>query len=490
VLAGLPADALPGAAREARALGADLLELRLDLLPGPFDLEALVAALPPPLCVTCRSAGQGGAWNGAEEERQGLLQRAAELGSAWIDWEWQPGQHCPRRGAARVVASYHAGERSGPDALDLLAAMEASGPDLVKICTPVASFADNLDLVALHRRARLPLVAFGLGELGRPSRLLGPCFGAPLVFAHAGPEPVAPGLPSLAEVVASWQLQRCRAGTGALGLIGDPVSQSLGPSLHNAALAALGLDAVYLPFAVPSARLAEFLLAAPGLGLAGLSVTRPHKAAVLALPGVEAEATAREVGAANTLLWRGDRWLARNSDRPAILEVLREEGGGLGLRGSRGLVIGAGGAARAAAFALRDLGLAVLVTARRPQQAVDLARAVAGRAVAWEERGRVAAELVVQATPLGMVGAGGATLGSNEDILPGSALGPGTVALDLVYRPAETAFLASARAAGARTISGLRVFLAQAALQFEWFSGQAAPSEVFGRALAGTGGRP
>jgi len=273
-------------------------------------------------------------------------------------------------------------------------------------------------------------------------------------------------------------------GTALYGVLGWPVAHSLSPAMHNAAFAALGIDATYLPLPVEPERLLDAVRGAHALGFHGLNVTVPHKrrAAELCL-GLDP--VARLAGAVNTLRRVADGYEGLNTDAPATLALLEAEG----LRpGSRALLLGAGGAARAAAWALHQAGASVAVSARRPEAAAELARDLSAalpgaalRVVAWAE---VAAEagrcdVVVNGTAAGLAGHGE---------LPALRLGAGQLAVDFVY--GDTAFARSAAAAGARLVTGEQILVRQGALAFALWTGRPAPEPVMAAALAAArGGR-
>jgi shikimate dehydrogenase len=249
--------------------------------------------------------------------------------------------------------------------------------------------------------------------------------------------------------------------TRLLALLGHPVAHSVSPQVHSAAITAAGLDLAYVAFDVSPGRLHAAVAGLGALGAAGANVTAPHKQAVL---GIAEEVTdeAAAVGAANTLLWRDGVLVADNTDAPGLVQVLTRDAGLA--RGDGVLVLGAGGAALAAAVALGRLGAHVEVVARRPEAARQVGRRVveAGGTVGEVATPRVA----LNTTPLGWHG----------EPLPERflALGPGQVALDLVYgRP--TPFLTAAAARGALALDGLGLLVAQAALSFTRWTGQAAP---------------
>ena len=255
--------------------------------------------------------------------------------------------------------------------------------------------------------------------------------------------------------------------TRAAGVIGDPVRHSLSPRLHNAAYRALGLDWVYVAFEVPDGATKHALDAMRALGLAGLSVTMPHKTAAAAACD-ELTADAEILHSVNTVtLAADDRLIGDSTDGEGFLRSLLDAGHDPA--GATVLVLGAGGAARAVALALARTGARVIVCARRLEAADAAARLVRGDTAPWSDRAAVAgaAAVVVNATPVGM--------GGDDLPLPLDALHEGHLVVDLVYHPLETALLQGARARGATVIDGLGMLVHQAALQVERWTGRAPP---------------
>lgn len=260
------------------------------------------------------------------------------------------------------------------------------------------------------------------------------------------------------------------ASTGLACVLGHPVGHSASPQIHNAAFSVAAVDAVYLAFDVAPADLAAAVSGLRAVGFLGANVTVPHKEAVLDLADERTE-EATLVGAANTLCWDGGRLVADNTDASALGLVLERD---VGLRpGDEVVVFGAGGAARAAAVALGRAGARVQVSARRAEaaEAVSAVAARAGAQTGPVEQPRV----VVNATPLGLRG----------EALPEPymGLGHGQVALDLVYGPRETPFLAAARANGAAAIDGVGMLVAQAAGSFERWTARPAPWDAMDAAV-------
>ena len=266
--------------------------------------------------------------------------------------------------------------------------------------------------------------------------------------------------------------------TRVAGVIGDPVRHSRSPRLHTAASAALDLDRVYVAFEVANGGAPAALAAVRTLGLAGLSVTMPHKSAVAELCD-ELSPDARALRSVNTVSPLADGRLAGDStDGEGFLRSLADEH--VDVAGGSALVLGGGGAARAGARALAGAGARVQVAARRPEAAREAAGLAHGTAIDWSERvdAATAADLVVNATPIGM--AGDAALA-----VPAEALRPGHAVIDLVYEPLATPLLLAARAQGARTVSGLGMLVHQAALQVERWTGRPAPIDAMRAAVAG-----
>jgi len=273
--------------------------------------------------------------------------------------------------------------------------------------------------------------------------------------------------------------------TALYGLVGHPVAHSLSPAMHNAVYAELGLDAAYLALDVEPDRLGEAIRGAHALGFQGLNVTVPHKEKALGLCA-RVDAAARLVGAVNTLKRFPDGWEGHNTDAPAFRDLAAEAGVG---KGARALVLGAGGAARAAAWGVLELGGTVRVAARRPEAALavchGIARAfhkpgAAAEPAPWVDAAGEAerADLVVNATSVGLAGKPGE--------LPPLRWRSGQIAADFVY--GDTAFAREALEAGARLLSGERILVRQGALAFRLWTGRAPPEDVMAAALA-KGGR-
>jgi len=251
-----------------------------------------------------------------------------------------------------------------------------------------------------------------------------------------------------------------------LGVCGWPVAHSRSPQMHNAALAAIGLDDWrYLRLPLPVELFAETVRALPAAGFRGVNVTIPHKHAALALAD-SASAAARAIGAANTLTFEDGAIEADNTDAPGLLAAIGDP-----VAGRRALVLGAGGAGRAAAWALASAGAEVAVWNRTADRASRLADDLGVRAVTVPER----ADIVVNCTSVGLHDPE-----ATFKALPIEAdeLGAGSLVVDMVYRAGGTRFLEAARTRGARVVDGLEILVAQGAASFERWTGMEAPREA------------
>ncbi len=459
--------------RDEAARVADLVEVRLDALRDlrlrARDVPAVLEGRRGPVIITCRPRWEGGGFDGPEDVRLGLLEDAIRLGAEWVDVEWRAdhARLAHLRGGRGLVLSSHEFEAMPRDLEERYRAMRASGAEVVKLAGRARTLGDCLPLLALGREAarrgeRVALVA--MGTEGVPTRLLPGCFGS--CWSYAG-DAVAPGQLNAHRMLAEFRYRDVGAGTRIFGLVGRPTGHSLSPAMHNAAFAECGVDAVYVPFEARDA--ADFLAFADALGVEGASVTAPFKVGLLdAVAG--ADEASRAAGAVNTLARRGGVWHARNTDVAGFLAPLA----GFGLRGRHAAVLGSGGAARSVVAGLRAAGARVVVYGRDLQRADAAASAgEGGRAearVGIPPRGSW--ELLVNATPVGTY----PNVGTSPIVA--AALSGGGVVYDLVYNPVRTRLLLDAEAAGCRTIGGLEMLVAQAALQFEWWTGIKAPVEL------------
>lgn len=498
--------------------GADLVEYRIDTFTDPKRVVELVERSPLPCILTCRPTWEGGFYDGDEQTRISLFEHAC-MGvrkPAYLDVELaafhrsanikqkvklvvdHPAQVRPTD--TGLILSSHDFEKRPVDLYQRIEAMVADPAcRVVKLAWQARSLRDNIEAFEVVSHQYKPTIALCMGEWGLPSRVLAKKFGALLTFATldppAGraPEPTAPGQPTVTELKRLYRWDKIQPTTRVFGVVGHPVGHSLSPHIHNAGFDATGYDGVYLKLPIPpeyehfKATLASWLDYKP-LNFRGLSVTIPHKDNLLRFVterSGEIEELTQRIGTANTLTVRDDGSLyASNTDYAAALDSVCE-GMGIqreGLKGMRVAVLGAGGAARAIVAGFAHHGATVVIYNRTLERAQELASAFTsggGKVVAarLEKLCDSCCQVFINCTPVGMH--------PNLDDTPmptemrGNSFRPGVVVFDTIYNPMTTRLLREASQAGCVTISGVEMFVRQAALQFELWTGREAPVDIF-----------
>lgn len=462
--------------------GIRLVELRLDYIQGNVQVRRLLQDRPCPVIVTCRRAADGGRWERSEEERLLVLRTAIVEGADYVDLEDDIAAKVPRYGATKRIVSHHDFHKTPPDLASLHKRLATLDADVVKIATMANHPIDSLRMLDLVRASRVPTVGICMGDIGMPTRVLSGRAGSPFTFATFHDDRVlAPGQIGWRQMRDVYRYESITAKTRIYGVVADPVAHSLSPVVHNAALAAAGIDAVYLPFRVPAEQIAEFLSAAGRWPLAGLSVTIPHKETVIPF-ATRPDDLVRSIGAANTLVFGGDGVAAFNTDATAAVESLEaavreQDAAAEGLGVKTALVLGAGGAARAVAFALRRREVDVTVASRTLERSKRIAADVGCKAVDWAARYRLPYDCLVNATPVGM------HPDVDETPFDREHLRPYMVVFDTVYNPENTLLVKEARAIGCRIVTGVDMFVRQAAIQFRLWHDREPPLAVMRDAL-------
>lgn len=543
-------------ANQAKLLGADLVELRIDsYFPGSegdeedaFRLEklrSLIADCPLPVILTCRSAEEGGDYDGDEADRVSMLEKLCvntDHPPAYLDFELasyrksanirqkinlcvdHPKQE--REVRTRLILSMHDFDGRPKDLMRRLAdAWSEPAVSVVKFAFRARSIRDNLEIFEILKDAPKPTIGLGMGEFGLMSRVLAPKFGGFLTFASLRDEAAtAPGQPTIADLLGMYRFRSIGKDTKLYGVIGWPVAHSMSPLIHNAGFEARGVDAVYLPMPVAAGEDVEVnylslqatldnLLSKPDLLFSGASVTIPHKASVMRwidegsrelLPTSTGFCTVC-VGqrgnekAANTIIanWQNDLLECMhisNTDTDAISSLVG--GGPDSGEAVRVCIVGTGGVAGAAIRACMYNGNTISVVSRNSERLQAIDSAFQSR---WQDPSgskhssfeltthlvsqfeSIYADIYINCTPVGMTGGPdpeGLSIPVHE--LAGK-LPPETVFFDTVYNPIETPMLKAAKSYGFRTIDGVEMFVKQAAAQFELWTGEQAPVQLFDR---------
>ncbi len=475
----------------------EFLEVRLDRFASPeaVDLRALRGGIRQRTIFTLRPTSEGGEATCSRASRIEMHRRADEAGFDFVDLESDIASGIPRGKAQRIVSWHSETLDDSPAIAARVKALSRLDADVVKVAARATDPLSALRFVksathveGLERR----VVAIAMGEAGRYLRPLAAMFGMPLLYAAIHPSrKTADGQITVDQAIDLYRSPNLDPRTRVFAISGQDVRKSASPKAHNAVFAAARMNAVYVDLSADDfgmiAKVAE------ELPLAGLSVTQPYKTDALAF-AKESDATASRVGAANTLLARDDgSFAAQNTDAPgfaaAIDFALRDPEASREITVGRSfermselrfeplpnrrriecaLVYGTGGAARAAAYALRESGLRVHLTGRDFGAATALVLSLATSGVGGieaisEGRARsLAFDLLVKAVP---------DLPDDEVPLDPTEFAPRGFAADVVYQPIDTAFLRAARAMGRTPIPGILMFVAQAALQAREFTG-------------------
>jgi 3-dehydroquinate dehydratase/shikimate dehydrogenase len=466
--------------------GAKLIELRLDWINGEVNLKRLLADRPGPVIIACRREADGGKWTGTEQERLMLLRTAIVEGVEYIDLEGDVAGGIPRFGKTKRVISYHNFRKTPDDLAAIHAQLCSVDADVVKLATMANQPNDNLRMLQLVGQSKQPTVGFCMGDIGTPSRILCGRFGSPWTYATFHHERVlAPGQLSFQHMNEVYHYDQIDTSTAVYGVIADPIGHSLSPQVHNAAFRHAGVNAVYLPFRVPAETLDQFLGQADAWGIRGLSVTIPHKEAVLPKL-VKFDPAVKGIGAANTIVFEktpeGTQMIGYNTDYRAALDSLDRamqppEYDRGQVEGKTVLVLGAGGAARAIVYGLKRRGANVIVAGRTTARAEQLATQMQCRSVDWAARHSVSPDVLINCTPVGM------HPNLDESPFEKHHLRPAMVVFDTVYNPENTLLVKEARSQSCTVVTGVEMFVRQASLQFMLFAGKDSPWELMREVL-------
>lgn len=452
--------------------GVSFIELRLDFLAKAVDFKRLLPLKKCPWVATLRRREDGGRWTGTEPERQVIIRQAIVSGFDWIDLETDVADTIRRFGSVKRIVSYHNISETPDDLEAIYEKMCKQDADVLKLAVTAQSPADNMRLLKIIQNAKRPTIGHCMGDLGFPSRVLSLKYGAPFTYAAFNKERgIAPGLPSIEELKGIYHVYDIDGDTQVFGVIGDPVAHSFSPFIHNQMFRKSGVNAVYLPFRVPRGELQKTLKHFEEIPVKGYSVTIPHKEGAAAI-AKESDSRVKETGAANTLVRRDGGYHAWNTDYQAALESIQtlpplgEDGQPKPMAECHALILGAGGAARAVAHALHKAGATIQIASRTLERAQVLAKEVNGKAFDWEARNSINCEILVNCTPVGMH--------PNVDDSPihAGSLKPGMVVFDTVYNPESTMLVKAARERRCRVVTGVEMFVRQAALQYQFFTGR------------------
>ena len=448
--------------KAAAEAGIQLAELRLDCLRREPDLKRILRERPTPLLFTIRRGVDGGLWRGPEDKRQRLMREAIVAGVDFVDIELDIARELRRYGKTRRIISYHNLKQTPPDIQTIAEQCEEMDADIVKIACRANSLSDAVRILQAASKMETPTIAIAMGDIGSFTRILGAKYGAPFTYANFNVDrSFAPGMYE----------------TEVYAVVGDPIGHSLSPAVHNAAFRAMGQNKVLVPILMPAGRLKESMEDVSWLGIKGFSVTIPHKQAVIGLL-TQADGAVERTGACNTLVLKDDgNRVGYNSDYRAAMDSLEAaydpmEGDVSPLMNKNAVVLGAGGVARPIAFGLFKRGAVVTICNRDDEKATKLAEEIGCRSANWSMRASQLPDIVINCTPVGM------HPNVDETPMPPAGFRPGMVVMDTVYHPENTMFLKLARERECKIVSGVEMFVRQAAIQSQLYSGQEPPVEL------------
>jgi len=457
----------------------NFVEFRLDYLDKPLlalpRLKQFLAEHTAATAIaTCRRTPNGGKFEGSLAAEVEVLAKAAASGFHLVDLELESAEELKkndlqklRETGVALIISFHDFKQT-KDLDGVFARIQPFEPEFVKIVPTARTLTDNLTLMRFIERMNdhSNIIGVCMGDAGIISRVLGVRAGSAFTFASAtAGEETAPGQIAARTLLETYRIDQVDAATKVYGVAGSPIRSSLSPLMMNAAFRRETVNAVYL--ALQADKIADLLTLVKEIPIQGISVTMPLKQEII--PHLEnTDPLSAKIGACNTVLRAQDGKLyGFNTDVAGIVAPLERR---ISLRGAKILVLGAGGAARAAVFGLRDKGAEVWILNRTPETAQKLAKQAGAKTIKKEAVAKTPFDVIVNATPIGMAGNKAPQILEEKDL-------NAKLVFDLVYNPIETPLIAAARAKGIAVIAGVEMFVQQGARQFEIWTGKPAPEE-------------
>jgi len=455
---------------------ADIVELRIDYIPELQNaltcIEESLKSKTKPVIITNRPEREGGEFTGSEQDRLHLLQKAIDLGADYVDVEYDSIKQITRRNSSKIIISSHNFKETPHNLSKIYDDICQQKPDIVKIVAYANDITDNFRIFELLKSAKVPTISFCMGESGYISRILTSKFGGFLTFAslEKGKES-APGQLTEDELSNIYHFKEINRETTLYGIIGNPVSHSMSPAIHNAAFTEKGINNIYVPLKITD--IDTFMRECRKIDFQGFSVTIPHKESVLPLLD-DLDPNARRIGAINTIVNRNGKLTGYNTDCMAAvmgLECSLKETDEI-LNNKKVSIIGAGGAARAIAFGLKEKGCDITIFNRTTERAEKLSHDVKCKFESFEEIHQIDSDILINTTSIGMFP------NVDQTPVPKNILKEGMIVFDAVYNPIETRLLQDAKEQGCHTVNGLSMFINQAAEQFRLWTDIDAPIEL------------
>src|ERR1700723_340828 len=455
------------------------LEFRLDYLEKPLlALPKLKHFLTDNTAVTaiatCRRTANGGKFAGSLAAEVEVLSIAGGTGFHIVDLELESAEALKKgelqklrdTGVALIIS--HHDFTATKDLDGIYKRIAPFNPDFIKIVPTAKTLTDNVTLMRFIERMddNSNIIGICMGDAGIISRVLGVRAGSAFTFAAATQgEETGPGQIAARTLIETYRIDQVDAATKIYGVAGNPIKSSLSPVMMNTAFRRETVNAVYL--ALQTNKIADLLKLVNEIPIQGLSVTMPLKQEIMEHLE-KTDPLSAKIGACNTVLRAQDGKLyGFNTDVAGIIGPLEKR---MSLRGAKALVLGAGGAARAAVFGLRDKGADVFILNRTPETAQKLARQSGSKTIKNDALAKTSFDVIINATPIGMAGIKSAQMLEAKDLNT-------KLVFELVYNPLETPLLRLARQQSIPIITGIEMFVQQGARQFEIWTGKPAPEE-------------
>ena len=464
--------------------GVKLIELRLDFLRREPDLKRLIPVRPCATVITVRRQQDGGLWRESEEQRLTLLRSAIVAEPEFVDIEVDVADQIPPFGKTRRIISYHNLDSMPVNLDELHRTMSAKKPYFIKIAATPKTVEEMVRFLNFVKQKNeeaktigengVRVIGICMGEMGKAARILSKKFSMPYTYATFSEDRIiAPGLLVYKDILDLYHYEQIDQETAVLGIIGNPIGHSLSPLVHNRAFLDQGINAVYVPFQIEDSCVADFIRLAPELGVQGISVTIPHKVAVIDQL-TKADPAVERIGACNTVIFRKGQRVGYNTDYIASIGGIEIAMGGnildveSVLKNKKTLVLGSGGAGKALAYGLVHRDAMVTVTDIDASRAVELSKHLGCEYVKWDVRESVRPDILVNCTPIGM------HPNVNDMPYPKKSLQSKMLVFDAVYNPEYTLFIKTAQERGCKIVTGVEMFVGQACYQFKLFTGQKA----------------
>ncbi len=429
---------------------------------------------------TCRRATNGGKFKGTIAEELEILSKAAASGCQIVDLELQTAESIKAAGVkkfrehgAALVISHH-DFAATKDLEKIYERIRPFAPEFIKIVPTAKCLADNVTMMRFleEKRDEARVVGICMGDFGIISRVLGVRAGSIFTFASAAAgEETGPGQITARTLLETYRIDQVEAATRVYGVAGNPIQHSLSPIMMNTAFRRETVNAVFL--ALQTAKISDLLLLIHKVPVHGVAITMPWKQEIMKHLD-RTDPLSEKIGACNTVVRSQDgKLIGYNTDVQGVVRPLEQR---LPLRKAKVLVLGAGGAARAAVFGMRERGAEVFILNRTPQTAQKLARESGAKTIRRDQVAKTTFDVIVHATPAGMAG------NKQQTILEEKELNAKLV-FDLVYNPIETPLIQMARKKGLHVIPGAEMFVHQGAEQFQLWTGKPAPREEMWRVV-------